>query len=367
MGKTVLHISTASSFRGGEMQVSYLIKSLENFAVKQILICPEGAPIINYINHNSCKVFFVKKPKSISFSLVKKIKEICKNENIDIVHAHDSIGHTAAVLSAYRNKGTKKVVVTRRVLFPVTGFFSKLKYRTNIVSKIICISKAVEKEMQKIVKKSKTKVISSAIDINKFNLEVIKQFPFLENNFIKIAYVAALTFEKDHITFLNTAKLILQENKKCIFYIIGEGKLKDDIFELVKKMNLENHVVFTGFIKEITQLIPQLDYLLFTSKYEGLGTTILDFFLAKVPVITTLCGGNSEIAIHNETAMVSKTGDYKSLAENFHIMHKDEKLKSKILKNAYKMVISKYSIDELGANTFKEYNAILKEVHETFK
>ncbi|MGY0407572.1 MAG: glycosyltransferase [Polaribacter sp.] len=355
----ILHISTATTFRGGEQQVCCLIKVLQKENVSQTLICPLKAPISERINKDFCKVINTVKPSSISFSLMRKIKETCKNKKISIIHAHDSKAHTAAVLSVFKNKLDVKVIVTRRVLFPVLGYFSKLKYKTNIVAKVICISKAVQLEMQKLVKIKKISVITDGIDIEKFQKIKGKNFSFFNNSTIKVAYIAALTHEKDHVTFLKTVQLILKKQKGITFYLVGEGKLKNDIKGLIKKMNLQENVVLTGFIKDIPELIPQLDYLLFTSKCEGLGTTILDFYLAKKPVITTNCGGNNEIALHKKTAMVSKVGDYKDLAKNFIKLSNDSELRKKIVFNAYHLVYEDFSIIKLGKNTLNEYKNVL--------
>ena len=146
----VLHISTPTTFRGGEQQVLYLIEALQNFNTNQILICPFAAPINTMVNSENCKIVTIKKPSSISFSLIDTIHKTCKKEAIHIIHAHDSKAQTAAVLSVFKNKLKVKVTVTRHVLFPVSGYFSKLKYRTKIVDRIICVSDAVQKEMLKI-------------------------------------------------------------------------------------------------------------------------------------------------------------------------------------------------------------------------
>lgn len=355
----VLHISTPASFRGGEQQVSYLINSLVKFDITQFLICPKKAMLNDKIDIEKCTIINHKKIKFISISLIIKTINMCFDNDISIIHAHDSKAQTVAVFVAFFSKKKIKVVVTRRVLFAVKGWLSKFKYKIKNVNKIICISKAVELEMRKIVNLEKTIIISSAINLNKFNTVDKKNFLFFKDSNIRVAYVAALTYEKDHITFLKTAKLILKTNKNITFYIVGEGKMRNEIIAIIQKMNLENNVVLTGFIKNISSFILQMDYLLFTSRYEGLGTTILDFYLAKKPVITTLCGGNNEISLHKKTAMVSKVGDYKSLAKNFIALHQNKLLKEKIVAEAYDLVIKNYSVDILGENTFREYKKIV--------
>lgn len=356
----ILHISTATSFRGGEQQVSYLLRSLQNHMVKQVLICPKQAPLIDYVDNRFCNVVNYDTKKNTLFSAINNINKVCNSEEVHIIHAHDSKAHTSAVLTVLKNKLNVKLVVTRRVLFPVSGYLSKLKYKTSIVNSVICISKSVQNEMLKVINLKKTRIISSAIDLEKFTSIEGFFFPFFKDKNIRVGYVAALTPEKDHITFLKTAQLILKKHQNITFYIIGEGKLMNNILILVKKMNLQNNVVLTGFVKDIPNLIPQLDFLLFTSKLEGLGTTILDFYLAKKPVVTTLCGGNNEISLHNKTAMVSKVGDYKDLAHNFISLFENPDLRETIVNNAYNLVVKNFSLKDLGKNTFNEYEKVIK-------
>lgn len=353
----ILHVSSASSFRGGEQQVYYLIKSLEKHNAKQTLICPSNAYLKEKLKNKSINLVSVNKPGL--YSLLQTIKETCFEQDIQIIHAHDSKAHTAVVLSVFKNRLNVKVIITRRVIFPVSGYLSKLKYQTKIVSKIICVSEGVKEEMLNVVPSKKLKVISSAIDVNKFEVINRTPFSFFKDTNIKVAYVAALTFEKDHKTFLNTASLILEKNKNITFYIVGQGKLRKDILALIEKMNLQNNIVLTGFISDISSLIPQFDYLLFTSKSEGLGTTILDFYLAKKPVVTTLCGGNKEISVHEKTAMVSRVGDANSLANNFLSLLADKNLENKIVSNASKLILEKFTSKILAYNTYKEYKNLL--------
>jgi len=76
--------------------------------------------------------------------------------------------------------------------------------------------------------------------------------------------------------------------------------------------------------------------------------------------VTTLCGGNNEISLHNKTAMVSKVGDYKDLAHNFISLFENSDLRETIVNNAYNLVVKNFSLKDLGKNTFNEYEKVIK-------
>lgn len=354
----VLHISTAQSWRGGELQVQYLINTLNKYSnINQILLCVKDSELSKRIKN--CKVITKNKPIFISFNWVNAIQKICNSEQIDVIHVHESKAQTFAVLSSLFND--KKIIVTRRVIFPVTGCLSKKKYTHKSIKKVVCISNAVKKEMRKVVNSNKLTIIGSSVDVNKFSKNSSSiNFPFLNTNKIKIAYISALTEEKDHITFIKTAKKIIEKRKDVIFYIVGEGKLKEELQHYVQKINLEKSILFTGFIREIPQLIPKLDMLLFTSKKEGLGSTVLDFFSAKKPVVATDSGGIKDILIHQKTGLLANVGDVDTLAKLVIEVLDNQTLKNTLVNNAYQLVLDNYSLKSLGVKYAKLYEEVMK-------
>ncbi|WP_262510259.1 glycosyltransferase family 4 protein [Sediminitomix flava] len=342
------------TWRGGERQVYYLMESLSTQSINQHLLCSENSEISSRVNTSVATTHVKPKPSSISLSWAKEVKRICQTQKIDIIHAHDSKSQTFAVLGNALFNINIPVILTRRVLFPVKGKLSLFKYNHPSIKKIICISSAVQKEMQKTLKVDKTIIIPSSIDTHKFETTEKKDFNLIENK-TKIGYVAALTEEKDHNTFIETANLILQNRDDVHFYIVGSGKLEKEIQTKIAELNLTEHISLTGFIKEIDAFIPQLDLLLFTSLSEGLGSTILDFFLCKKPVVSTKCGGNEDIVFHRKTGMLAEKKDSKSLAKYVEEVLNNESLKEEIIENAYKLVKQKYSLNNISKETLKVY------------
>ena len=57
--------------------------------------------------------------------------------------------------------------------------------------------------------------------------------------------------------------------------------------EKVKEYQLTQHIIFTDFINNAAQVIPQFDIFLLTSQSEGLPQVINQAFYHKTPVIST--------------------------------------------------------------------------------
>ena len=72
--------------------------------------------------------------------------------------------------------------------------------------------------------------------------------------------------------------------------IVGEGRRRAALEELVQQRGLTGRVVFTGFIRDITPLLATADILLVPSQYEGYGLVTVEALAARVPVLATDTG-----------------------------------------------------------------------------
>lgn len=357
----VLHISTAKTWRGGEQQLAYMIDGLQKKEVENFILTVSNS-ILHQVYSDKVTCFEQKKSHGFSLKWAKKIKSICVNNKIDIIHCHDSKAHTYAVLSSFLYNNKAPIIVHRKVIFKIKqSFLTKYKYNHTRVKKIICISKAVQNEVKKVLNKDKTTVIYDAKELNQKrsqNLDLKKEFKIKPDNKL-IGYVAALTYEKDHETFLKVAKKIVVNNKKVHFIIIGEGKLKEKIQSRIKQLDLQKNVTLTGFIKDAKFLIKQFDVLLFTSMLEGLGTTILDAFEYKVPVVTVKNGGAEELVIPNKTGMICNVKDVMCLTESVEKILLDKQLSKTFTNNAYKYVTENHSATKMVDSLYNLYRNVV--------
>src|SRR5690606_19919072 len=173
--------------------------------------------------------------------------------------------------------------------------------------------------------------IHSGIDLKKFSF--LGKHDFFRNQY-KIPHISpiigntsALADHKDYFTFINTAEILIKQNDNLRFLIIGDGNLRDEIREYVESKKLHNHIIFTGFVTNLAETLHEIDIFLMTSKTEGLGTSILDAFASKVPVVATNAGGIPELVKHEETGLIATVKDHEKLAENVNQILNEPELK----------------------------------------
>ncbi|WP_291723601.1 glycosyltransferase family 4 protein [Bernardetia sp.] len=371
----IVHLSTPKNWRGGEQQIAYLATELDKKQIQQTVLTPQNSSLSNFIrkyrNENSDSVLQVKDLQGSSkFGQARFLARFCKENKADIVHLHDAHAHTIAVLSAVFFQNKTDFTLSRRVDFPVKdNFFSKYKYNHHSIKKIVCVSDKIKEITAPSIKnKTKLTTVHSGIDLSKFEknnaqTEVLKQEYNLEKDTILIGNVAALAPHKDYITFLETAKQLIPNleniNKRVRFFLIGkeDGSENDIQNWLHQNKEIKDYFILTGFRTDIPIILKELDIFLFTSETEGLGTSILDAFASRVPVVATAAGGVPESVINEKTGLLSPIKDTTSLAENVERMLQNDELRQKLVEGA-----TKHLQHFTKENTAKKTLEIYKEI-----
>lgn len=362
----ILHISTARTWRGGEQQIAYLIDELNGFAnVHQQIICAKGSEMNLYCIKKEVNAVVCTKAFTFNPFFAYKIKQICSQQHINIIHAHDPHAHQFAVMAADIFGNRMPIVVSRRVDFAIRNSpYTLHKYNHTQVKKIICVSKAIQQIVTKsVADKSKLCTVYSGIDFNRFdNVKVssneLRQQYNIPSNALLIGNIAALAPHKDYFTFIDTACLLLDGGLDAYFLAIGDGELRTQLEAYSQQKGISDRLIFTGFRNDIPLILPQLDVFLITSKTEGLGTSILDAFICRVPVVATRAGGIPELVQHNNTGLLCNVQDAAALANAIKTLVADTTLKEQLINNAAQFVQT-FSKAQTALSTYQIYLDVL--------
>ncbi|MFT5765243.1 MAG: glycosyltransferase involved in cell wall biosynthesis [Saprospiraceae bacterium] len=361
----VLHFSSAKTWRGGEQQIAYLLMELRKLNIEQYVLCVANSSMEAFCIKEKFQFTRYKKRASIDPVPAIKLSKIVRQHHIDLVHIHDAHAHTFACISATFCGLKAPLVLSRRVDFPIrSGFLSRWKYNHPAIKAIICVSAFIKQVIEKDIRESaKIKVVHSGIDISKFH--------FQKNNILKtefgipltsplIANVAAIAPHKDYFTFVDTAAIILQKRPDARFLIIGgDGGEERAIRDYILQKKLSNKIQFTGFRKDIPEVLPGLDVFLFTSKEEGLGTSLLDALACKVPVVATNAGGAPEIIEHDKTGLVAEVKNSAQLAEHVLTVLDDEVLRNRLVGNGLEK-LGLFTTEMTAGKTLGVYQTIIQ-------
>ena len=257
------------------------------------------------------------------------------------------------------------MVLSRRVAFPVRqNYFTRWKYNHPAIKKIICISETVKQVVSRSIDRpERLTVVYSGIDPQRFKASsgyLVKQYPVAVGKLV-IGTIAALSGSKDLYTFLDTAFIFQEIGIPCHFFIVGEGPERAGLEEYIARKELQPHVTLTGFVSNVPELLPDFDIYLTTAKEEGLGTSVLDAFASRVPVVATRAGGIPEMVIHRETGLLAGVGDAATLATYLREIANDSSLKDKLVEAAYQHLLDHFTKEKMAQGTVEVYQSLLRD------
>lgn len=363
---TILHLSSEKVWRGGEQQIAYLIDELSKRGIRSIVAARRGSAFEQYCVKQNIVCYPLAFSNAIDLKTAWQIRDICKNENVDIVHMHSSKSHSVAIWSTLFGNKTP-LILSRRVNFKVSQSpLTKWKYNHPSIRKVICVSNIINRSMKEFLSTpEKVVTIHSGIDINKFNLapsENILRKEFKLNSASPIiGSVAALDSSKDHFTFIDAVQLTKSRFPNIVGVIVGDGPLRHELTQYVAIKGLQENVILTGYRTDVVNLIPAFDIFMMTSREEGLGTSVLDAFAAGVPVVATRAGGIPEMVISGETGFLSGIGDAVDISCHLINLLTQPELKRKIIANAT-IKLNEFSKEKMASETLSVYRQVMNEL-----
>jgi glycosyltransferase involved in cell wall biosynthesis len=355
----ILHVSSAKSWRGGEQQVAYLVNALTKAGVEQQLACREDGELFRRMQ-GQCELIPYKKVSALNLQFAIRLKRYAKC--VDIVHVHDSHAHTAAYIAALLGSNTP-VVVHRRVDFPIgKSRLSLNKYNHDSIARILCVSDLIKHVVQERLREpQKATTVYSGVDVNRFapSSSALHELLNIPTTTKLVGNSSALADHKDYPTFLRTAAKVLESHNNVHFVVFGDGEERNTIEQQAKELGIDDKLHLTGFRNDLQKLLPCLDVFFMPSKTEGLGTSILDAFAAKIPVVATRAGGIPEIVLHNKTGLLGEVGNETTLSQHLLRILNDAALSHTLIAGAQTHLAS-FSVAAMGNKTLSIYREILK-------
>lgn len=112
---------------------------------------------------------------------------------------------------------------------------------------------------------------------------------FINDDMFYITTIGRLNYQKGQWHLIRAFKEVLNAVPNACLVIVGEGELEDRLKQLVIDLNISEHVVFTGYIKNPHKILEYSEMFVFPSLFEGLGNVLLEALAFHKAIISTDC------------------------------------------------------------------------------
>ena len=172
--------------------------------------------------------------------------------------------------------------------------------------------------------------------------EIIKKKKIYLEKFERDYFISIgrLTRQKNFKFLIKSIAPFIKKNSQIKLYIFGEGEQKNEIINLINKINLKNNIKLFPYKDNIYKYIFNSNGFILSSLWEDPGFVLVEAAFLNKPILSSNCkNGPEEILDYGKNGILFKNNNENSFRENFNIFYKlDQKSKLKYTINAKKFV-----------------------------
>lgn len=363
----VCHVITKPELGGAQLSTLNILSGLSK--VKYDVSCvtsPKGILRPEFQNLENIKTIFspfLKRPINPLYDILAfiHIYYIYRRDKYHIVHTHSSkagiIGRLAAWLARtpvivhtvhgwsfneYQNLIIKRLFI---LLERVTAVFT---------TKIICVSKQDIQTGIKynIASENKFIFIKYGIPLLGFrktatdSVRKRKELGINDNGPV-VGMISCLKPQKSPLDYIKAAVAIHKKIPDVNFLLVGDGVLREKCKELLTTTPLNGRFIFTGWRRDIPEILDILDIMVLTSKWEGMPIAVIEALCKGCPVVATDAGGTRELIKDGISGYLTKPGSHHEIASRIgEVLENPERL-NVMKKEAFLSIDDSFSVDRM--------------------
>lgn len=288
-------------------------------------------------------------------ALYRIYKHLSKHR-YDIVHAHSSKAGVLFRTAAWLKGGVATLYTPHCFYFQSkTGlsrkFFSWIEQLMSSMTTRLVISQNERLSTidNHIAPAQKMININNAINPQDYHLkanpeEIKRKFKIPLTNVV-IGAIGRLTEQKDWVTYIRAAHEVIKKHQNLTFLMVGDGELQNELKQLINELELENHVLTTGYIDDISEVYSMMDIFISTSLWEGLPYVILEAMWFKKPIIASNLGYEG-VLYHTENSLLVKHGSPHEIAAAIMTLLNDQELMKKMGEKSHQLIQSHFRFED---------------------
>lgn len=243
-----------------------------------------------------------------------------RKHEVALVHLNNVIGTQLAGILTAKLLQVPCIAHMRdfEEIHPVTRAYARW------VDHFVAISQAVGENLRQLgVPGEKISVVHDAIDLKKFS--PTNESKGLRDEFginprrPTFGIFGRVVEWKGIRHFIHAARLVIDELPSAAAFVVGGPVVGEEPFfkemqQLSETLGLANQLVFTGYRKEIAEIMGLMDVIVHASvRPEPFGMVIIEGMAMRKPIVATRGGGPLDIVVENRTGFLVEMGNAEAL------------------------------------------------------
>lgn len=381
----VLYVTHYAGFLGANRSLLQVIKLLKQQDVEPLVIVPFEGEFTQYLKNENIEykiipTYFclyirsVNRFRNLYLRLKGCVGEILnviitcfycfsmlRKEKIDIVHSNSSATNVGAYVAFFLH--VKHVWHVREFLrlhynycFPWSTRLQRVIMR-NLADVVVPISQSVKQYLATFIDERKLRLIYNGVECTPM-VHTVAKCP------VNIAVIGLIHPSKRQFMVVRAVNDLIQRGYSNLhLFIIGNmDSAHSDYYEAmdeyIKDNKLEEVITFTGYIKDVSEILSKMHIGILASENEAFGRVTVEYMLNGLVPIVANSGGSVEIVTHGVDGYVFN--DESELAGILYDILKDEASMDRMAKKAYHTAITRFSGKQNAVNIYNCYKEILQ-------
>lgn len=260
-----------------------------------------------------------------------------------VVTVHTSLRHTLAVGDA------------RSALLKVAGGRVELWTARAAAAVITLTPRLAARLVDDVVERERLHVVPSGVEAAAFDGDGADPFPDIPHP--RVVFVGRLHPQKQVQTLIRAARLLATQDAHVV--VVGDGPDRQRLEALAAA---SSRVHLTGFVPHdrVPAVLGHADVFVLPSRYEELGSVLLEAMHAGLPIVASDTGGIPDVVTDGASGLLVPPGDPAALARAIDRLLADRDLAARLGERA-RAEAAAYDWDVLAGEVLGIYEAALRE------
>ncbi len=318
----ILQFICSTGFYGAERWVLALASHLPKDKTVSLLATTlednsQDLELVRQFKERCGDTFELPMKHKFDFSVVDKLAELIKREDIDIIHTH---GYKSDILGVWaaRKAGIPCVVTPH-------GFenASDIKLRMFIWlgcqamkygDAIVPLSRQLLADMQRLgVKAEKTHYIQNGVDLSEVESVRTDEKVPASTEKLRVGFIGQMISRKNIDDILTIFDDLHQEGMNIELLFLGDGDDRARLEQIAATLPSKSDIHFLGFRDDRLALLKTFDLFVMTSTLEGVPRCLMEACAMGTPVAAYQIPGIDQLITHKETGLLAPLGERETL------------------------------------------------------
>ncbi|GGP22954.1 glycosyltransferase family 4 protein [Silvimonas iriomotensis] len=346
----ILELDFEAGWRGGERQTFLSMQQFRASGHEVHILCRRGGKMAE---RASAEGFVVHACTNVAGVLAFLALH---GGQYDVLHPQTGHMLSWAVLTRWFHR--RPVVYSRRVAFALNGTFTRYKYHH--ADQVVAISQACADSVRALGVHDILIIPSAVLPVrpDTARIEALAAQLGVAGRRV-VATTSALTSDKDPLMLVDAVAALHARRNDFVFVHFGAGNMAEVAKERVIEQGLEHVFLLAGYQQNVESLFGLFDVFVMSSREEGLGSSVLDAFSARVPVASTDAGGLKELLAEGR-GLLSPVGDSAALAANIDTLLDASSRVVGMVERAHEYVERVHSVEAMANGYLRLFESLVQ-------